>query len=655
MKPVSNGAPRRVLWAIKGLGPGGAEQLLASGAAVADRDAFDHTVAYLLPWKDALVPRFEECGFDVVCLETRRSAGLAWARPLRRLLQERRFDIVHAHSPMVATVVRLVVRSLPPDERPAVVVTEHNLSSGYRAATRALNWATAPLDDARFAVSAEVRTSLPAFLQPTTETLIHGVALEDLRGHAGSRERVRAELGLSDDDRLVLTVANYRAQKDYPTLFAAARTVIDRAPQARFAAVGQGQLERDVHRWHAAYGFGDEFRLLGYRDDVPDLLAAADIFVLASTFEGLPVAIMEALALGVPVVATSVGGVPELVRDRQEGLLVPAGDPAALADALVHLVEHDDTRAAMAAAALERSAVVDIRGAVTRYEAEYRRLGGRAPAAPRRTVRRTALGGTKRIASLADLGPRRTDGLVVLAYHRVGANSGTEVDLPVGLFEEQMAFLATDMHVVSLDEGLARVLEEEAPEEPLVAITFDDGTADFVDGALPVLERYRLPVTLYVATEFVESRLEFPHHGVPVSWEGLRDARATNLVDIASHTHRHRLLDRLPDDEVADELDRSITLIQQRLGVDPRHFAYPKAIAGSRGADRAVRARFRSAALAGTRPNRYGHTDPFRLTRSPIQVSDGMRWFQHKARGGMWLEDSPRSLTQRWRYAGRTT
>ncbi len=190
---------------------------------------------------------------------------------------------------------------------------------------------------------------------------------------------------------------------------------------------------------------------------------------------------------------------------------------------------------------------------------------------------------------------------------------------------------------------------------PLVAVTFDDGTADFADEAVPVLVEHRVPATLYVATDFVERGVPFPDDGVPVSWAALRDAVATGFVDLGSHTHGHALLDRLPEDAVAGELDRSVELIGDRVGVRAEHFAYPKAVMGSAAADAAVRARFASAAVAGTHANRYGATDPYRLARSPIQVSDGMRWFRRKVAGGLAFEDTLRRVANRRRYSGATT
>jgi peptidoglycan/xylan/chitin deacetylase (PgdA/CDA1 family) len=250
---------------------------------------------------------------------------------------------------------------------------------------------------------------------------------------------------------------------------------------------------------------------------------------------------------------------------------------------------------------------------------------------------------------------RRTPpGLVVLIYHRVGRRTSVEVDLPTPVFAAQMAHLKATTEVVSLTDGLAR-LSTGDDRTPMVAVTFDDGTADFADVAVPVLVEHCVPVTLYVATEFVDQGREFPDHGVPISWSGLRDAVATGLVDIGSHTHAHALLDRLPAQQVDGELDRSIELIGEHLDLSVAHFAYPKALVGSAAADAAVRARFASAAVAGTRGNPYGTTDPYRLARSPVQVSDGMRWFERKVAGGMRFEDDVRRLVNRRRYATATT
>jgi peptidoglycan/xylan/chitin deacetylase (PgdA/CDA1 family) len=268
---------------------------------------------------------------------------------------------------------------------------------------------------------------------------------------------------------------------------------------------------------------------------------------------------------------------------------------------------------------------------------------------------RRAIGRAVKIAAATmDRFRAPSPGLVVLLYHRVGRRSSSEVDLDTAVFDEQMAFLADSTEVVRLERALEELAAPPvgARLRPAVVVTFDDGTDDFVDVVLPILEHHRIPVTLYLATAYVDEGVAFPDGGRPASWSGLTDACATGLVDIGSHTHRHRLLDRLPSVELADELDRSIELVGDRLGRAAPDFAYPKAVFGSRDADAAVRRRFRSAALAGTRANVAGRTDVYRLARSPVQVADAMTFFRRKVSGGMGLEDTMRRAANRVRYAG---
>lgn len=246
-------------------------------------------------------------------------------------------------------------------------------------------------------------------------------------------------------------------------------------------------------------------------------------------------------------------------------------------------------------------------------------------------------------------------GIVVLIYHRVGGGSGLEVDLPTSAFEAQISGLAASGRVLSLDDAVARLAGPPIAGPSPVVITFDDGTADFADVAVPILARHQVPATLYAATGFIDEGRAFPHDGTPVSWAGLADACASGVVTVGSHTHNHRLLDRLPPEQVAEELDRSIALIGEHLGTPALHFAYPKALLGSPAAQAAVAERFVSAAVAGTRPNAVGRTDVHRLARSPIQVADGMASFRRKADGGMGLEDQLRRVINRARYVSATT
>jgi peptidoglycan/xylan/chitin deacetylase (PgdA/CDA1 family) len=258
----------------------------------------------------------------------------------------------------------------------------------------------------------------------------------------------------------------------------------------------------------------------------------------------------------------------------------------------------------------------------------------------------------KRAARARDqlLPPAR--GVVVLAYHRVGCRStATEIDLPTEQFEEQIARVA-DRGAQRLDAALLALESSVVPARDRVVVSFDDGTADFLDVALPILERYQVPAVLYVATDYIERGRSFPDGGTPLSWSAIRDALSTGLVTLGSHTHSHSLLDRVDAETATNELERSLALLLEHTGTLAVHFAYPKALVGTAAAERAVRTFFRSAAVAGTRPNRYGATDPWRLARSPVQRSDGMKFFERKLVGGLRLEDDVRRFANRVRYIG---
>ena len=361
-----------MLWLIKGLGPGGAERLLLEHATIAGRE-ISCEVAYLLPWKQHLAADFETRGIATHCLNVRSPADLRWVTRLRRLVRDGRFEVVHTHSPAIAALARPVLRLRR--ARVGLVYTEHNRWPSHHTLTRLANRATVRLDDATIAVSNDVRESMGRAGR-RTEVVVHGVDIERVRSHMVQRAAARAELGVGDDELLAVTVANLRRDKGYPYLMAAARSIIDGGLPIRFAAAGQGQQEAELRALHDELALGERFQMLGYVPDAARVTAAADMFVLSSLHEGLPVSIMEALALGVPVVATRVGGVPELVEHGVSGLLVEPRDPAALAAAISSLAD-SGVRRRLADGARKRGESIDARAAVSRLEALYLELAGR--------------------------------------------------------------------------------------------------------------------------------------------------------------------------------------------------------------------------------------------------------------------------------------
>jgi glycosyltransferase involved in cell wall biosynthesis len=359
------------LWLIKGLGPGGAEHLLVAAAAAHDRERFTIEVAYLLPWKDHLVPALDALGVPSTCLRVRDERDLRWVTRLRRRLVTDPVDVVHAHSPYAAAFARVAVRSLPRSVRPRMITTEHNPWTTFKAPTRVANAWTARLDDATFAVSAETLDSMSPRVRERAEVLVHGIDTASVRSLLSQRAAVRAELGVADDVFLVGTVANYHPKKDWPNLLRAARAVADRGLPIRFCAVGQGPLEAQVQALHHELGLEDVVILTGYRADAVRLMAGCDAFALASKWEGLPVALMEASALGLPIVATDVGGIPDAFRSGVDALLVPSGNPQTLAEAIIGIESDPAWRRHLGQGSARKASSFDAARAVRRIEATY--------------------------------------------------------------------------------------------------------------------------------------------------------------------------------------------------------------------------------------------------------------------------------------------
>ena len=350
---------------VKGLGPGGAERLIVA-QITAPSTGVGHTAAYLVPEKDHLVPELREAGVDPVCLDD--SSGPGWVLRLRALLRDEPTDVVHVHSPAVAAVVRVVARTLPRAKRPVIVGTEHNRWPRHHPLTRLANRLTIRLEAATIAVSDDVASTVRGARAGQLRTVIHGIDLDAVRATT-DRSAVRTELGLPEDAFVFVCVANLRREKALDELVEAARRVVAERADIHYVLVGQGPLAADLDRWIADAGVDANVHAIGYRSDATRIVSAADAFTMSSHHEGLPVSVMEALALGLPVVATAAGGIPSAVLDA--GVVTPIGDPTALADSQLRVATDDRLRQELAAHAATRADDFSIRRAVAEIEAVY--------------------------------------------------------------------------------------------------------------------------------------------------------------------------------------------------------------------------------------------------------------------------------------------
>lgn len=374
--------PLRVFHLIKGLGRGGAEGLLAEGLRVADRERFTYAYGYFHPQKSALVSELQGEGSEVARFTALTAGGmLLQTAPVARFFRRWQPDLVHCHLPLAGVVGRLAARragGIP------VVYTQHNLPERYHPLTRLAERATWRLQRHVIAVSEEVAAAICRRLPgPVPVTVVpNGVDVGRFRPAAERREAARSRLDLGDCDGVVGTVAVFRPQKGLDRWLRVARRVHEALPRSRFVLVGDGPGRGALEALSRRLGLADVVRFTGLQPDVEPFLAAMDLFLLSSVYEGLPVAALEAMAAGLPIVSTGVGGVREAVVDGECGRLIAGDQDSDLAAAVIDLLRQPQTRERMGRAARRRAETrFGIESMQRRLESIYRGVlpGGAEP------------------------------------------------------------------------------------------------------------------------------------------------------------------------------------------------------------------------------------------------------------------------------------
>ncbi len=297
---------------------------------------------------------------------------------LRSHFKERGVDLVHTHSSKAGMIGRLAARLAGV---PVVVHTAHGWSfnrtqpAALRRAFVGLERAAAPLTDLLLTVSRSNRDEgleLGIGRARQYRVVRSGIDVEAHGRPAQDRAETRRALGVAPDQLLVGSVACLKPQKAPLDFVRAAAAAHARCDRLRFVIAGDGELREAASAEIRRLGLTGVVQLLGWRRDVPDLLHAMDIFLLTSLHEGLPRAVLQALAAGLPVVATAVDGTPEVIIDGQTGSLVAPGDPHAAADRLLELAADPRLRERYATAGrLALGRAFDIRNMVRDIERLY--------------------------------------------------------------------------------------------------------------------------------------------------------------------------------------------------------------------------------------------------------------------------------------------
>lgn len=354
-EPAINGSPLKILEVLEAT-IGGTRRHLLDLVANLPAGRFKVSVACSARRDPGFledVRRMEATGIRVHLVPMSRSirplGDLVELGRLRRIVRGGGFDVVHTHSAKAGFLGRLAARSAGV---PRIVHTPHtfpfemDVSRAARFLYFQLERLAARWSDRMVCVCPSQRALAASLIDPSRVAVIENGVAPRPADPAG-RQRLRQEWGVGPDQPVVGLVGRFTRQKGHADFVAAAGRIAGRLPAARFVLVGDGELKARIRETIRTAGLGDRFLLIEGREDAPDLMPAFDVVALPSLWEGLPYVLLEAMAAGAGVVAARVGGMPDVIEDGVDGLLVPARDPEALAEAIMKLFDNPERRSNM--------------------------------------------------------------------------------------------------------------------------------------------------------------------------------------------------------------------------------------------------------------------------------------------------------------------
>ncbi len=327
------GGEQQVLYLMEGLRSRGIEQLLVAQAG------------------GVMAQRAKEKGLPVHELKMRGEVDLFAVAALRGLIKEQKFTIVHAHTSHAHTLGALAA-ALPGSGKPKVVVARRVDFSIFRRSFLGLNRIKYKNGVDRYVTVSHAikRVLLADGLPESMISVAHsGIDLGRIDAAPSRRDEIRRELSVPDGHALVANVAHMADHKGQIYLVEAAALVLAKRPNTTFAIVGEGELRASLEA--RAKELSVPIRFPGFREDVPTILKALDVFVMPSHMEGLGTSVLDAMAAGAPVVGTEAGGMTEMLRHGENGLVCPIRDAPALARAILELLEDPEKAKRFAAVA----------------------------------------------------------------------------------------------------------------------------------------------------------------------------------------------------------------------------------------------------------------------------------------------------------------
>ena len=366
--------PRRikVLHLVTSLEVGGAQHGMLLGLPRFDSDQYEHIVCSIMD-RMQMASQFREAGVEVRSLGLSRKTDIGVVLRLRALLKEIRPDVLHTYLLHGNILGRLIGRLVGV---PVIIGSERTIGQARkwgRLATRLTN----PLTDA-VEVNSEIggRAIERDLGVPSEKIELVRSGLDlSVFSSASRRDELRSEFGVTADQHLIVYMGRLRTVKGVEFGIRAFATALEQLPNIRMVLAGEGDQRNFLGSLVSELGISEQVEFLGVRNDVPELLGAADSVLMPSLTEGFPRTAIEAMAAGKPVIATNVGGTPEAVIDGETGILVPARDSDALSAAIVRLVGDTDLQARLAQAGRKRAEKnYSVDRYVSRLDELYRRF-----------------------------------------------------------------------------------------------------------------------------------------------------------------------------------------------------------------------------------------------------------------------------------------
>jgi glycosyltransferase involved in cell wall biosynthesis len=331
----------KVLHIIKSLGRGGAEMLLPETLQLHNRELFEFHYIYFLPWKDQMVESLKRQGVKVTCFSAANNFRMITRLPgLIRYVQQNKIQLIHSHLPWAGIVSRIIgkVCGIP------VIYSEHNKQERYHIGTRTVHLMTMNLLSEIVAVSHDVAQSIQRHkprLRIPVRVISNGVNTESFSRHKYSSSTVRHRFNIGPDVPIVGTIAVFRIQKQLDLWMELASKILKRVTSAHFIIVGDGPLKDELIRKRSELGLTDRIHMPGLETDVKPYLASFNVYMMSSRFEGLPVALLEAMSMECPPVSTDAGGIKEVIRHGVDGFICSVDESEKMVDHVCDLLQNE--------------------------------------------------------------------------------------------------------------------------------------------------------------------------------------------------------------------------------------------------------------------------------------------------------------------------